>query len=50
MKEQMVLASDEQIKEEKIFNEKFMSLMSLIQQKSKERDEQQAEGKKLMGW
>ena len=50
MKEQMALASDEQIKDEKIFNEKFMSLMSLIQQKSKERDEQQAEGKKLMGW
>ena len=50
MKEQMVLASDEGIKDQKIFNEKFMTLMSLIQQKTKERDEQQAEGKKLMGW
>lgn len=48
-KEQMLLASDAEIKDQKIFNEKFMTLLSLIQQKSKERDERQAEGKKLLG-
>ena len=48
-KEQMLLASDGQIKDEKVFNEKFMTLMSVIQQKSRERDDQQTGGKKLMG-
>lgn len=50
IKDQTLLASNVEIKDEKIFNEKFMNLMSLIQQKSKERDHQQAEGKKLLGW
>ena len=49
-KEQALLASDLGIKDQKIFNEKFLNLMSFIQQKSKERDDQQAEGKKLLGW
>ena len=50
MKEQMLLASDVEIKDQKLFNEKFMTLTSLIQRKSNERDDQQAEGKELMGW
>ena len=50
MKDQMLLASDGEIKDQKIFNEKFMSLMSLIQQKSREKDDQLTDGKKLMGW
>ena len=50
MKDQMLLASDVEIKDQKTFNEKFMTLMSLIQQKTREKDDQQSEGKALLGW
>jgi hypothetical protein len=49
LKAQMELVSDEGIKEEKTFNEKFMDLMEQIQQKEKEQDEQLKEGKRLLG-
>jgi hypothetical protein len=49
LKSQMQLVSDERIKEEKTFNEKFMDLMEQIQEKEKEQDEQLKEGKRLLG-
>ena len=50
MKEQMLLASDGEIKDQKLFNEKFMDLMLLIQRKGTERDDQKSDGTKLLGW
>jgi hypothetical protein len=50
MKEQMLLASDGEIKDQKLFNEKFMDLMLLIQRKGTELDDQKSDGKKLLGW
>jgi hypothetical protein len=48
LKAQMRLASDEEIKEEQTFNEKFMELMEQIQQKEKEHEDQLKEGKRLL--
>jgi hypothetical protein len=49
LKAQMRLASDEAIREEETFNEKFMELMDQIQQKEKEHEDQLKEGKQLLG-
>ena len=48
LKSQMRLTSDEPIKDEKTFNEKFRDLMELIKQKEKESQDQLNEGKRLM--
>lgn len=47
-KAQAQLASDQTITDAKTFNEKFVSLNEQIRQKQKEKDEQFAEGKRLM--
>ena len=47
-KAQAQLASDQTITDAKTFNEKFASLNEQIRQKQKEKDEQFAEGKRLM--
>lgn len=48
IKAQAQLASDQTITDAKTFNEKFASLNEQIRQKQKEKDEQFAEGKRLM--
>jgi hypothetical protein len=48
-KAQMRLASDQEIQNATTFNEKFMNLMELIKQKKKEIEDQQVEGKRLLG-
>ena len=48
-KEQMRLAANSEIKDQKTFNEKFMNLTQLIEREKRKRDDQQNEGKRLMG-
>ena len=48
IKAQAQLASDQTITDAKTFNEKFASLNEQIRQKQKEKDDQFAEGKRLM--
>lgn len=48
-KEQMKLVLDDGLKDQRTFNEKFIELTRVIEQKVKERNELQAEGKKVMG-
>lgn len=48
LKAQAQLASDETIKDQKTFSEKFVYFSGLIQQKQKEKDEQFGEGRRLM--
>lgn len=48
IKSQAQLASDQTITDAKTFNEKFNNFNELIRQKQKERDDQFAEGKRLM--
>jgi len=48
LKSQMRLTSDEQINDEKTFNEKFRNLTELIKQKEKESQDQLNEGKRLL--
>jgi hypothetical protein len=48
-KSQMLLVSDEQIKDEKTFNEKFMQLAQQLEQKRRENDELFQQGKRLLG-
>lgn len=50
MKEQMLLAADEEIKDQEVFNEKFIDLMTLIQLKRKELEDQRSQAKMLLGW
>ncbi len=47
-KAQAQLASDETINDAKTFNEKFVYLTGLIYQKQKEKDDEFAEGKRLL--
>ena len=46
---QMRLAFDEEIRDAKTFDEKFMNLMQLIKQKRQEVDDQRNEAKRLLG-
>jgi hypothetical protein len=48
VKAQVQLASDQTITDAKAFNEKFAYFNKLMQQKQKEKDEQFAEGKRLL--
>lgn len=48
-KQQLRLASDHEIKDQKAFDEKFLNLMQIIQKKRTEKDKQQDEAKKLLG-
>ena len=48
-KEQMKLASNDEIKDPKVFNERFKNLALLIERKKAERNDQQSEAKRLMG-
>lgn len=48
LKAQAQLASDVTINDQKTFNEKFTHLSTLMRQKAKEKDEQFAEGRRLM--
>ena len=48
LKAQAQLASDVTINDQKTFNEKFTNLSTLMKQKAKEKDEQFAEGKRLL--
>ncbi len=48
-KEQVKLVSNNEIKDRKVFNEKFMSLTQLIERKKAERDVEQNEAKRLVG-
>ena len=50
LKEQVGLVNNDEIKDQKTFNEKFMNLAQLIGQKIKERDAMQAEGKTIIGY
>ena len=50
LKSQMQIVSDDNVKDEKLFNEKFLHLLQLMQQKRSESESQFGEGKRLLGW
>ena len=50
LRQQVALVHNEEINDQKIFNESFMNLAQLIEQKIKERDAMQAEGKAIIGY
>ena len=50
LKSQMQIVSDDKVMDERLFNEKFLHLLQLIQQKRSECQNQFGEGKRLLGW
>ena len=50
LKSQMQIVSDDNVKDEKLFNEKFLHLLQLVQQKRSESESQFGEAKRLLGW
>ena len=49
VREQLLLASNDEIKDQRIFNETFMNLLGLIQRKTREVNDEQNEARGLMG-
>lgn len=50
LKSQVQIVYDDNVTDEKLFNEKFLHLMQLMQQKRSESESQFGEGKRLLGW
>lgn len=50
LKSQVQIVSDDTVVDEKLFNEKFLHVLQLVQQKRNESESQFGEGKRLLGW